>query len=115
MTISSLKMNTRIINNDNLMERFFRALCVTLGLLFLSYLYFLGSITFGIVERRALETQAKDLASEVSNLELQYLALSNKIDMRLAGTLGFAETKSARFVSRVPEAPSLAIRDHAVQ
>ncbi|MCU0660314.1 MAG: hypothetical protein MUD00_01740 [Candidatus Pacebacteria bacterium] len=115
MTISSFKIHTRIVNNDNLMERSFRALCLTLGLLFLAYLYFLGTITFGIVERRALEAQAKELASEVSTLELQYLALSNNIDIELAETLGFTETKSARFVSRVPDAPSFAIRDHVVQ
>jgi hypothetical protein len=114
MTVSSLKMHTNIINNDNLEKRLFYGLAAVLLVLFLSYLYFLGTITFNIVERKALEKQAKGLASNVGTLELQDLALANKIDMAYAGELGFVEASHAIFASRAP-ASNLALRDHGVE
>ena len=115
MTVSSLKMNTNIIDQSDLGQRLFYGLAIVLVGLFLSYLYFLGTITFNIVERKALESRAKDLASDVSGMELQYLALTNKIDMQHADELGFAEAKNAVFASRLPAAANLALRDHDVE
>ena len=115
MTVSSLKMHTRIINQSDLEKRLFYGLATVLVGAFLAYLYFLGTITFNIVERKALENRAKDIASDVSALELQYLALANKIDMQYAGALGFAEAKTAQFASRTVAAPNLALRDHVIE
>lgn len=112
MTVSKLKQHTAIINQSDLGKRLFYGVSAMLGLLFLSYVYFLGTITFDIVERKALESEAKNLASDVSALELQYLALSNNIDMQFAGTLGFAEAKVQHFASRAPVAQNLALRDN---
>ena len=48
---------------------------------------------FNIVERKALEGRALTLSNEVGNLELEYLSVSQKVDLNLAYSLGFKETK----------------------
>ncbi len=110
MTVSRLKLQTNIVNNDNLERRAFYALAGTLGVLFIAYIFFLGSITFNIVARKALDTEVKDTISSISELELRYLSLSNNLGLAYAGELGFSETKSATFISRIPAPANLALR-----
>ena len=50
---------------------------------------FLATTVFNIVARRTLETQALTLTNDVSTLELQYLSLSNNVDLPLAYSLGY--------------------------
>ena len=50
-------------------------------------------MVFNIVERKALEGRALTLSNEVGNLELEYLSVSQKVDLNLAYSLGFKETK----------------------
>ena len=66
----------------------------TLGVLILGYVLLLGNMVFNIVERKALEGRALTLSNEVGNLELEYLSVSQKVDLNLAYSLGFKETKN---------------------
>jgi len=59
------------------------------------YAVFLCNMVKNIVERKSLEARERVLSSEVGDLELTYLSLSNKIDLPLSKTLGFKETKPA--------------------
>jgi len=70
-------------------------------LIFLTFLYvfILGSMVFNIVERRTLEKQALVLSNEVSDLELSYLSLADKVDMNLSLNMGFKEIQ-ATFATR---------------
>jgi hypothetical protein len=65
------------------------------GLLVCSLLYvlFLGNMVSNIVARRSLEVQARNLSSEVGNLELTYLSMSSGIDLAFSYDKGFKETK----------------------
>jgi hypothetical protein len=63
------------------------------------YILILGNIVFNIVERKTVEGEIRTLSSEVNNLELEYLALSNNIDLDLSYKLGFREVK-AGFATR---------------
>lgn len=85
--------NINIVNNNNLEKRILNFMFVSLGALTLCYVLFLGSMIFNIVERKSIEVEARNLSNEVGNLELQYLSMSNKVDMSLATTMGFKETK----------------------
>lgn len=114
MTVGKIRLQANIVNNDNLEKRALYAMTGTLGILFVAYIFFLGSITFDVVERKSLEAQAKESMSTISALELRYLALSNSIDLAYAGNLGFTETKSAQFVSRIPAPANLALRDNGI-
>ncbi len=71
------------------------------ALLSICYVVFLGNMVLNIVERRTLEAEARTLSSEVSDLELTYLSMSNSIDVNLSHSLGFEEAKP-NFATRKP-------------
>ena len=56
-------------------------------------------MVYNIVERKALEAEARELSNEVRDLELTYLSMSGKINLELSNELGFRETK-ARYATR---------------
>lgn len=68
------------------------------GLAFL-YVLILGNMVFDIVQRKNLEKEMMALTSEVGNLELTYLNVSNSVDMNLSASMGFKEAK-ANFATR---------------
>ena len=58
------------------------------------YAFFLGSMVSHIVERKALETEARVLSGEVAELELRYQELAKGIDLELSHSMGFKETRA---------------------
>jgi hypothetical protein len=66
----------------------------------LLYIIFLSRTVFHIVERKNIENDARTLKAMIANLEVEYLAESNKVDSSLASNLGFLEPKNVYFVSR---------------
>ncbi len=85
--------------DHNSQSRLLGFLLLTFGLLAISYLFLLGNMVFNIVERKALENEARTLANEVGGMELTYLSMSSKIDLELAHSQGFKEVK-AKFATR---------------
>jgi hypothetical protein len=85
-----------IENNEVFLMRIILASFFLLATL---YILFIGSMIFDIVERRGLDTQARVLSNEVRDLELRYLSMSGKIDLTLAHSMGFRETKTT-FINR---------------
>ncbi len=83
-----------IVNNNNMEKRILHTLFLSLALLAVVYVVLLGAMVFNIVERKTTEVSARALSNQVSDLELQYLSLSNKIDLTLSHSLGFTETKA---------------------
>ncbi len=99
MKQASLKLkiyagNVKVIDHGNLQGRILNIMLYSLGALALFYVFFLGSMVFNIIERKSLEANARVLSNEVGNLELDYLSISEKIDLNLAYSLGFKETKT---------------------
>jgi len=104
MKIIAIKMkmhgtNVNIMNNDNIKKRVLNIMLLFLGVLAFCYIFLLGNIVSNIVERRTFEANARTLSNEVMGLELQYLSMSNKIDLTLAKSMGFQEVK-AKFAVR---------------
>lgn len=99
LKLKSYANNVNIIDNGNLQKRILTLMLWTLGILALSYVFLLGNMVFNIVERKTLETYAHTLSNEVGNLELEYFSMTQKVDLNLAYSLGFKETK-ATFASR---------------
>lgn len=91
--MKSYATGVNIVNNNNIEKRALNILLLSLGALAFVYVLFLGNMVFNIVERKTLESNARVLSNEVGDLELQYLSLSNKIDLTLANSLGFKDTK----------------------
>jgi len=57
------------------------------------YFLILGNTVFNIVQRKNLEKQEVGLSSNVGNLELSYLSVSNSVDIALSSSMGFGPTK----------------------
>ena len=101
LKLKSYANNVNIIDNGNLQKRILNIMLYTIGALALCYVLILGNMVFNIVERKALEGHALTLSNEVGDLELEYLAVSQKVNLSLAYSLGFKDTK-AKFATRKP-------------
>lgn len=106
MKQASLKLknyanNVTIVNNGNLHGMILHLMLFAIFALALVYVLVLGNMVFNIVERKSMESKAHALSNEVGDLELQYLSISQKIDLNLAYSLGFKETKT-KFAVRKP-------------
>ena len=99
LKLKSYASNVNIIDSGNLQRRVLNIMLWTLGVLAFFYVFFLINMVFNIVERKTLETHALTLSNEVGNLELEYLSVSQKVDLNLAYSLGFKEIK-AKFATR---------------
>ncbi len=69
------------------------------GILFVSYLYVVGAITFSVVERKGLEESTKTLLSDISAEELKYLSKEKELTKDLAFEEGFITASSIAFTS----------------
>ncbi|MFA6585632.1 MAG: hypothetical protein WCS86_00525 [Candidatus Paceibacterota bacterium] len=94
LKLKSYTNNVNIIDNGNLQVRILHTMLWMVAILAFCYVIFLGNMVFNIVERKAFESEALTLSSEVGNLELRYLSESEKVDLNLAYSLGFKEIKT---------------------
>lgn len=93
LKIRSYTRSINIVDNNNLQRRVLHVLLFVLATLAFLYIFLLGNVVFNITARRTLEANARVLANEVGNLELVYLSMSNKVDLKLGHFMGFKETK----------------------
>lgn len=98
MKAIGIKINTYIresnVINTNEIERLaLRFIFWSFGVLAILYVVLLGNMVQNIVARKNSEMAAQNLSNDVSTLELQYLSLSNNIDLNLSHSLGFQEAK----------------------
>lgn len=93
LKLKSYATNVNIIDNGNLRVRILNTLLLALGVLAISYVFLLGYMVLNIVERKTLEAYSLNLSNKIADLELEYLSASQKIDLNLAYSLGFKETK----------------------
>lgn len=97
-----------IVDNINTQKTILKVLVSCLVILFLVYVYFIGSITFNVLARKTLENTAKTLGNEVSDLEIAYLNKTNEINKDYVLSLGFVEAEPDIFVTKI--ASEVAIR-----
>ncbi|MEI8174553.1 MAG: hypothetical protein WCG28_01230 [bacterium] len=99
----SSKLNMYIkgvsVVNNNIEKLILNIIFGSFGILALIYILLLGNMVRNIIERQSFEAQARSFSNEVRTLESTYLSLSNSIDLNLAHSMGFKETK-ATFVTR---------------
>ncbi len=92
--IKNYTPNVNIVNNNNLEKRILNILLFSLGACVLAYVLILGNITFNIVARQSLGVHARSLSNEVGSLELEYLTMSNNVDLAMSSEMGFKEIKA---------------------
>ena len=98
--IKNYAPNVNIVNNNNLEKKILNILLYSLGALTLCYVLILGNMTFNIVARQSLGVHTRALSNEVSDLEVKYLAISNKIDLNMSSEMGFKEAVGKKFAVR---------------
>ena len=86
--------NANVINNHGLQKSILHTIFVSFGVIFVSYVLVIMGIIFNIAERKALDTQARNILNEVGELELTYLSKSSNIDISLSKSLGYKEVKA---------------------
>lgn len=102
MTTQSLKFKSIAISSPDLRGRLFKIMLFAGALLVLCYIIILSNMVWNIVARRSIETQISSLTTNVGELELKYMSLSDKVDLNLAYSMGFSETSNKEFTDRKP-------------
>ena len=73
-------------------KRIVSALSVSVGVLFVGYIYLVGALTFSVIEQKNVEQNLKKTTAAIGNVELAYLATSRSLTKDYAKSLGFVET-----------------------
>jgi len=89
-----------IIENNYTRKILFKGLVLSLAVLGILYVYFIGSITFNVLARKSLENNIRVLSSNISQLELVYLNNLNQIDKDYSLEKGFVDAKNNIFAIR---------------
>ncbi len=100
MTKIRLQTKTNIVNNNDLEKRVFKIVALSFGIVAILYIYFLAHTVFNVLAKKNLEVKMKSVATDVSNLELQYMSKDNSVDMSYAKGLGFVESSATSFANR---------------
>lgn len=83
-----------------LVSRMTRYVWATSGVLFGLYLYFVGAITFSVVERQGLEESTKTLRSDISTQELHYLEKEKMLTKEFAYNMGLIDAPTISFTTQ---------------
>lgn len=98
--MKTLTFTKKIIDDSYTRKQIFRVLVASLIVLSICYVYFIGTITFSILARRTLETEMREMAARVSSKEVEYLSLSNKVNVTSGTLLGLVDPKGTIFATR---------------
>ncbi len=77
------------------------------------YAYGITNAIHNVAERQNLERELSIHTAHVSDLEFQYLALKNTVDLKMAESLGFATADTAYYVSRRTSVAYISLADPA--
>lgn len=99
--MTQIKNNIISFNEYALLLRRATKYCfVGVAVLFAGYLYFVGAITFAVVERQGLEESTRSLASDISIQELHYLEKEKHLTKEVAYSMGLIEAPSLSFTTK---------------
>lgn len=76
----------------------------------LLYVYLVASTTMNVTMRKTLETQSREMQSQIADLEATYLSERSELTIGEAYTRGFTEDNHQIFVYRYATSESLALR-----
>jgi hypothetical protein len=74
------------------------------------YLFFLGSTTMYISQRKHLQEEIRGAHSHLADLETEFFSSSQDLDLEYLATLGFAEAQAVSFAQRATDAETVAFR-----
>jgi type II secretory pathway component PulM len=74
------------------------------------YIFFLGTTTSHISERKQLQQDIRTAYSRIADLETEFFAMKGKLTLAEAHTLGYVESRDVVYVERAPVAETFALR-----
>lgn len=72
------------------------------GVLFVCYSYFVGAITFTVIDQRAVEQENKALVSSMGDQERAYLAHQQQLNESYASSIGLVKGNAVAFAVARP-------------
>ncbi len=97
------KIESVPLNDVNKTLRFItRYVWIGTGVLFVCYSYFVGAITFSVINQQALEHSNKTLVSVMSNQERVYLQKQQNLTQSYATTIGLVQGTAVAFATAKP-------------
>jgi hypothetical protein len=93
-------ISNEISQSVSIQKKIFKIMLFGSVLLFMTYIYLVGSITFNIIARRSLNNTITVLTGQLNTLESTYLNSVNKIDKKYAYSLGYVDVGQNYFVTR---------------
>jgi hypothetical protein len=94
MNTKTLKLDKKILKNT------FVSAIILAGLLFATYIYFVGNTTFSLVESKNTEQDIKEVKSDIAVLEQEYMKTLEVFTKTFALEQGFEEMSESDFASR---------------
>ena len=80
-------------------ERLGKSLLIALIMGLCVYASMIGSITVSVISRKSIESDTRNLISEINRLELTYLSVSQSMDIEYAHSHNFVNTPISSFAS----------------
>lgn len=104
-------MLQRIKTVHNPQKKIFVFFTVLVVSFFVLYGYFLNITIIRVVERERTLEEASAMDANLSELEFQYIAMQNSINIEEAYARDFVDIESPIFISRDPKTRSLSLVD----
>lgn len=107
-------MNTKVLAQTIHIEKtLFIALSSMCLVLFALYIYFISASVVHVVMRTETSQEITKLASEISELEGQYIEAQHRVSSDIASLQGYTQTGAKIFIDRTPA--SLVLQTEAVR
>jgi len=104
------KIQAKAISVYDIQQKIFWFLVVALVTTSVLYMFIVSKTILSVVHRNVAEERIKDLNSEISDIESQYISLGQNINLPYAASLGFHDIAKIDYVSRTS---ALTMRDNA--
>lgn len=88
------------LKKNYIIRRAIPLLLLTLVLLSGLYIYFLSRSVLNVVMREEVEVEISALSSSIGELEFQYIALKNSVDVERAEEFGLVALRDKEYVAR---------------
>lgn len=95
-------MNRVAIQTINIDKAVFMSLAFTTMLLFALYIYFISASVVHVVMRTEVSQEITKIASEISELEGEYIEAQHRVSSDIASLQGYSETQNKVFIDKTP-------------
>lgn len=93
-------IKNKILGIENLERKLFWYFALFIIVFSGLYLYFINQTIINVVERQNNEKRIARVNSQISDLEVSYLDLKNRINMDYALSKGFVKVSNEKYMSR---------------